>query len=77
MNWSRIFTIYKQNLPFAVIPSYTFSSILGLSELYDREQIFSPQERMIKSFGIVSFGVIMGICYPITVPLLALKQIKN
>ena len=75
--YARLFQYYKMGLPFAVTTSTTLSSMIGIFEQkYD--DVIYPHHKVMNILGIISMGAIFGFTYPVSVPLLAARQIiKN
>ena len=65
MNYIRI---YKTYLPCAIIPSITTSFFVSLDEMTSKSK---PHTRIMNTMGILSVGTLIGISYPISLPLLA------
>jgi hypothetical protein len=61
--------LYKAGLPFAVIPSFGVSYFVSLSSM--KHDVFHPHTQVMNILGLVSVGTMIGLAYPITVPLLA------
>ena len=60
--------IYKTYLPCAIIPSITTSFFVSLDEMTSKSK---PHTRIMNTMGILSVGTLIGISYPISLPLLA------
>jgi len=60
--------MYKTLLPCAMVPSLMTSYFISLDEALSKK---SPQTRLINVLGLLSLGTMVGIAYPISVPLLA------
>ena len=65
MNYLRVYTAF---LPCVMIPSMTMSFFVGLDEATNKSQ---PQVRIMNTFGVLSVGALVGLSYPISIPLLA------
>jgi len=60
--------MYKTLLPCAMVPSLMTSYFISLDETLSKK---SPQTRLINVLGLLSLGTMVGLAYPISVPLLA------
>jgi hypothetical protein len=60
--------IYKSLLPYAVIPSVSISYIVSINE---NDKHCYPQIQVINMLGLMSVGTLIGLTYPISMPLLA------
>ena len=60
--------IYKSMLPYAFIPSVSISYIVGFNE---NDKHCYPQVQVMNMLGLMSVGGLIGLTYPISVPLLA------
>ena len=60
--------MYKTFLPCAMVPSLMTSYFISLDETLSKNH---PQTRLINVLGLLSVGTIVGLAYPISVPLLA------
>lgn len=60
--------LYKAFLPCAMVPSMMMSGFIGMDEVMSKSQ---PQARIMNTFGVLSVGALVGLSYPISVPLLA------
>jgi len=60
--------LYKTFLPCALTPSLTTSFFISLDETLSKNP---PQIRLINVLGLLSVGTMIGLSYPISVPLLA------
>jgi len=60
--------MYKTLLPCAMVPSLMTSYFISLDEALSKK---SPQTRLINVLGLLSLGTMVGLAYPISVPLLA------
>lgn len=60
--------MYKTLLPCAMVPSLMTSYFISLDETLSKK---APQTRLINVLGLLSVGTMVGLAYPISVPLLA------
>lgn len=60
--------MYKTLLPCAMVPSLMTSYFISLDETLSKKP---PQTRLINVLGLLSVGTMVGLAYPISVPLLA------
>jgi len=51
-----------------MFPSMMMSGFIGMDEVMSKSQ---PQARIMNTFGVLSVGALVGLSYPISVPLLA------
>lgn len=60
--------LYKTFLPCVMFPSMMMSGFIGMDEVMNKSQ---PQARIMNTFGVLSVGALVGLSYPISIPLLA------
>ena len=60
--------MYQTYLPCALIPSITTSFFVSLDEMTSKSK---PHTRIMNTMGILSVGTLIGISYPISLPLLS------
>jgi len=69
MNYLKI---YKTFLPCVMVPSVTISYFICLDETSSE---YKPRTRMMNALGLLSLGTLIGLSYPISVPLLAVEYL--
>ncbi len=67
---------YYYGLPFSVSLSVTTSICCGLSEIInDVDKVIYPHHKLFNMMGIVSLGGLIGVSYPISMPLLMARYL--
>jgi len=61
--------LYKKYLPYAMTSSMTMGSFFGLLDI--RSEVAYPHDHLMNVMGLVSFGAILGLTYPVSIPVLA------
>ena len=61
--------LYKTFLPYAIAPSVSVSYIIGITET--KSDVFYPHVQVMNVLGVLSIGTLIGMAYPISIPLLA------
>lgn len=66
--------LYKTFLPCAITPSLFASVFISLDETLSKKP---PQIRLLNVLGLLSVGAMVGLAYPVSVPLLAGRFLYN